>query len=162
MRVAMNILVLCTANSARSILLEAILNRLGNGRWRAWSAGSEPAGHVHPQALALLLREGFETAGLRSKSWNEFARPEAPRMDVVITVCGNAASEVCPVWPGGPLKAHWGVDDPASAPAHDQQAAFEDAYRCLRARAMKLAEHRPETLDKTALNTLLTRIGSST
>jgi len=105
----MNILVLCTGNSARSILLESLLNHLGGGRISAFSAGSKPAGQVHPGALALLMREGFDLGGLRSKSWDEFGNSNSPVMDAVITVCGNAANEECPIWPGAPVKAHWGV-----------------------------------------------------
>ncbi len=120
----MNILDLCTGNSARSILLEALLNHFGAGRVTGWSAGSHPVGRVHPQALALLARNGIATAGLSSQSWDRFSVSGAPVMDIVITVCGNAASEICPVWPGAPLRAHWGVDDPATAPAEDWPHAF--------------------------------------
>lgn len=155
----MNIPVLCTGNSARSILLEAVLNRDGAGRLRAWSAGSHPAGRVHPQALALLAREGFDTAGLRSKSWNKFALPGAPEMGVVITVCGNAASEICPVWPGAPVRAHWGIEDPAALPDSDQPEGFDRAYRQLSARAATLIAQPIETLEKPALAALLARIG---
>ena len=112
----MNILVLCTGNSARSILLEAILNRHGAGRVSAWSAGSQPAGRVHPQSLQLLDTRGYDTSGLRSKSWDVFAATGAPVLDMVITVCGNADSETCPIWHGAPLRVHWGVDDPAALP----------------------------------------------
>ena len=158
----MNILVLCTGNSARSILLEATLNRNAAGRLRAYSAGSHPAGRVHPQALALLAREGFDTGGLRSKSWEEFARPDAPEMDAVITVCGNAANEVCPVWPGAPVRAHWGIEDPAALPEPHQQAGFDEAYRRLSARAAALIAQPFETLDRSALAGLLTRTGQGT
>ncbi len=111
----MNILVLCTGNSARSILLEAMLNARWGGRLAAFSAGSRPKGEVHPAALALLARKGLATGALRSRSWGEFARPDAPRMDAVITVCAAAAAETCLLWPGVPVRAHWGVDDPAAA-----------------------------------------------
>jgi arsenate reductase len=131
----MNILVLCTGNSARSILLESLLNRLGAGRVTAWSAGSRPAGRVHPASLGLLAAKGYDTAGLRSKSWDEFALPGAPKMDLVITVCGSAAGEACPIWPGAPLRAHWGVEDPAAAAEADWPAAFEAAYAALETRA---------------------------
>ena len=131
----MNILILCTGNSARSILLESILNTKGAGRISAFSAGSQPAGKVHPQSLRLLNDLGHDTRTIRSKSWDEFARPDAPEMDVVITVCGSAAGETCPMWPGAPLRAHWGVDDPAAADPKDWEAAFQSAYAQLNARA---------------------------
>jgi protein-tyrosine-phosphatase len=131
----MNILVLCTGNSARSILLEAILNRFGAGTVQAYSAGSKPAGRVHAEALALLARKGFATRGLRSKSWDEFGAADAPRLDLVITVCGNAAAETCPIWPGAPLTAHWGVADPAAAAPGEQPNAFAQAYDILNRRA---------------------------
>ena len=132
----MNILILCTGNSARSILAEAALNHRGGGRIAAYSAGSKPKGEPHPEALALLEREGVATAGLSSKSWEVFAGPDAPAMDLVITVCDSAAAETCPVWPGAPLSAHWGVPDPVAvtAPAEAVRAAFETAYRQLGAR----------------------------
>ncbi len=129
-----NILVLCTGNSARSILAEAILNRDGAGRVQAFSAGSNPTGRVHPGALALLARRGLPVTGWRSKSWDEFAAPGAPAMDLVITVCASAAGETCPIWPGVPLRAHWGIDDPAAAPADQIDLAFQIAYHRLSAR----------------------------
>ncbi|MEM8576972.1 MAG: arsenate reductase ArsC [Pseudomonadota bacterium] len=131
----MNILVLCTGNSARSILLEALLNARGAGRVTAYSAGSQPAGRVHPQSLRLLAAEGIETASARSKSWDEFAAPGAPVMDAVITVCGSAAEETCPIWPGAPVRAHWGLEDPAAAAEADWDAAFRTAYAILDRRA---------------------------
>lgn len=146
-----HVLVLCTGNSARSILAEAILARDGAGRIRAHSAGSNPTGRINPAALKLLERRGLPTAGLRSKSWNEFASPGAPEMDLVITVCASAAGEVCPIWPGAPLTAHWGIDDPASAPADQIDLAFQIAYHRLSARinaflALPFEEMTPEQL----------------
>jgi arsenate reductase len=129
-----NVLFLCTGNSARSILAEALLNRLGEGRWQGLSAGSFPKGEVHPMALRLLAERGFPTDGLRSKSWDEFANPGAPRIDHVITVCDNAAGETCPVWPGNPARAHWGLADPAAIEGAGQRAAFEEAFALLDAR----------------------------
>jgi len=125
-----NILILCTGNSARSILAEAIINRKAGGRFTAYSAGSQPKGAVHPGALRLLQRRGYRTDDLRSKSWDEFAGEGAPSMDFVITVCGNAANETCPVCPGGPFKAHWGVDDPAAVEGDEETVdeAFEEAH----------------------------------
>ena len=155
----MNILVLCTGNSARSILLESILNRNGAGRVTARSAGSKPAGAVHPQSLALLAELGHDTAGARSKSWDEFATPQAPKMDAVITVCGSAAGETCPIWPGAPLRAHWGVEDPAAAPVAEQPAAFRAAFDILNRRASALLALPLETIDSGTLKTELDRIG---
>lgn len=149
------LLFLCTGNSARSILAEAILNREGAGRFRAFSAGSHPKGRVHPLAVALLGELGFETAELRSKSWDEFAWPGAPELDYVITVCGDAAGEVCPIWPGKPVTAHWGVPDPAAVEGPGQREAFLQAYETLRHRiALFLALPFDDMDDKT----LLTRI----
>jgi arsenate reductase (thioredoxin) len=129
-----NVLFLCTGNSARSILAEAILNRQGAGRVRAFSAGSHRKGEVHPGALKLLGELGYPTGGYRSKSWDEFAAPDAPQLDVVITVCDNAAGEVCPIWPGKPARHHWSIPDPAAVEGPGQSAAFEEAYRNLHAR----------------------------
>ncbi|WP_284163282.1 arsenate reductase ArsC [Frigidibacter sp. SD6-1] len=157
----MNILVLCTGNSARSILLEAILNRIGQARGiAAFSAGSRPAGAVHPRSLRLLTAKGYDTASLRSKSWDEFAGTSAPAMGMVITVCGSAAGEACPVWPGTPLRAHWGVDDPAAAAPEDQEAAFEAAYARLRRRAEAFLALEPDRLSRAALQPELARIGT--
>lgn len=159
----MNILVLCTGNSARSILLEAILNRDGADRGiRAWSAGSAPAGRVHPQSLRLLSDLGYPTDGLRSKSWDEFGGPDAPVMDVVLTVCGSAAGETCPVWPGAPVRAHWGVEDPAAAAPGEQEVAFRAAYDLLRKRALAFLALDLSRADPTALKGELARIGSLT
>ncbi len=133
-----NLLFLCTGNSARSILAEALLNREGGGRFRAFSAGSFPKGAVHPMALEVLRDGGFPTAGLRSKSWDEFAGADAPPLDLIVTVCDNAAGEVCPIWPGHPARAHWGIADPAAVEGDGQRAAFEEAYRLLETRIADL------------------------
>lgn len=146
-----NILVLCTGNSARSILAEAIFNRDGAGRVAAYSAGSNPAGQVHPGAVRMLERRGLSSAGYRSKGWEEFAAPGAPEMDLIVTVCTSAAGEVPPDWPGAPLTAHWGVDDPASAPSDQIDLAFQIAYHRLSARinaflALPFEDLRPQDL----------------
>ena len=132
----MNVLFLCTGNSARSILAEAYLNAAGKGRFTAYSAGSHPAGKVNPFALELLERQGIPVADARSKSWEEFARTGAPKLDYVFTVCDNAAGEACPVWPGRPVTAHWGVDDPAAVAGSDEdkRKAFLAAFNALKAR----------------------------
>lgn len=157
----MNILVLCTGNSARSILLESILTHRSDGRIKAWSAGSKPAGQVHPQSLILLEQMGFPTDGLTSQSWDDYAAPDAPVMDAVITVCGSAAEEECPYWPGAPVRAHWGVEDPAAAPADDQPAAFDEAYQRLGARTRALLALPFEEMDQSRLQTALNEIGQS-
>ncbi len=156
----MNILVLCTGNSARSILLESILTHRSDGRVTAWSAGSRPAGEVHPQSIALLREKGFPTDGLSSQSWDDYAKDGAPVMDAVITVCGSAAAEECPYWPGAPLRAHWGVEDPAAAKPDDQPAAFAEAYRLLDARAQQLLALPFETMSRDDLQSALSRIGA--
>jgi arsenate reductase len=134
-----NVLFLCTGNSARSILSEAFLKRLGDGRFRAFSAGSKPVGQVNPGALELLQRREYPTDGLRSKSWDEFAGPGAPEMDYIVTVCSSAAGETCPVWPGHPATEHWDIDDPAGVGDSDEErrAAFEEAYAVLEKRIGK-------------------------
>jgi protein-tyrosine-phosphatase len=126
-----NILFLCTGNSARSILAEAIMNRAGRGRFKAWSAGSHPKGEVHPQALNLLQSLNYPIEGLRSKSWDEFEAPGAPHLDFIVTVCDNAAGEVCPIWPGKPVRSHWGIPDPAAVEGSlsEISLAFAEAYR---------------------------------
>jgi arsenate reductase len=131
-----NVLFLCTGNSARSILAEALIDHWGRGRFKGYSAGSFPRGEVHPLAVALLRRLQLPTAGLRSKSWDEFARLNAPMMDFVFTVCDQAAGEVCPIWPGNPITAHWGVPDPAAVEGSEavREEAFRQAYRALEAR----------------------------
>jgi protein-tyrosine-phosphatase len=128
-----NALFLCTHNSARSIIAECVMNRLGRGKFKAYSAGSLPSGKVHPLALVLLERLNYDTKALRSKSWEEFAAPDAPQLDFVFTVCDNAANEVCPVWPGQPITAHWGIPDPSLATGTEAQraVAFADAHRML-------------------------------
>lgn len=158
----MNVLFLCTGNSARSIIAEAILNREGMGRFRAYSAGSRPKGEVHPFALQLLHRLNHDTAGMRSKSWDEFARPDAPRMDFVFTVCDQAAAEECPFWPGQPMSAHWGVPDPASAVGNDAERhlAFAETYRMLRNRISIFVNLPMATLDRISLQKNITDIGT--
>ena len=158
----MNILVLCTGNSARSILLESILNHDSNGRFRAYSAGSTPSGRVHPQSLILLADKGYPTDGLSSQSWDDYAGEEAPKMDIVITVCDSAAAETCPLWPQTgdtpPIQAHWGIPDPAAAAEADWDAAFEAAYGRLSAKAAALMELPVETLTRADLKAALTGI----
>ena len=156
-----NILVLCTGNSARSILAEAIINRLGEGRLCAFSAGSHPKGAPHPLAIELLERLGHDAAGLRSKSWHEFSGPNAPSMDLIITVCDAAAGESCPYWPGHPLVAHWGIPDPAAAEGTgaERRAAFELAYRRLRVRVAALVALPIERMSEAELRLRLGQIG---
>lgn len=156
-----NVLFLCTGNSARSILAEALLNHLGKGRFRAFSAGSRPAGRVDPLVLALLKEQGMPVDHLRSKSWDEFARPDAPAMDFVFTVCDNAAGEVCPVWPGQPMTAHWGIEDPAAAKGGDEtrRAAVEAACRLLNRRIALLVSLPVDKLDAMSLQKHLDEIG---
>ena len=158
-----NVLFLCTGNSARSILGEALLNSMGQGRFRAWSAGSHPGGRVNPFALELLAKSGLPTEGLRSKSWDEFAREGAPKLDFVFTVCDNAAGEVCPVWPGQPMTAHWGVPDPAAVEGSDdgKRTAFRDAARTLRARIRVFASLPLDKLDRMSLKRRLDELGKS-
>jgi len=156
-----NVLVLCTGNSARSILGEVLFNALGRGKFIAYSAGSNPAGRVNPIALELLQQRGQSIAGLRSKSWDEFAVPGAPELDFIFTVCDNAAGEACPIWPGHPATAHWGIADPAGVEGSDEdkRAAFRAAYEQL-ARRIQLFMSLPiEKLDKLTLKQKLAEIG---
>lgn len=155
----MNMLVLCTGNSARSILLEAILNHEAGQRVHVWSAGPRPEGSVHPQALALLRAKGIDTTGARSKSWEEFAEPDAPRMDIVLALCGESEADPCPPLAGAPVRAEWRLDDPAAAPEADQPAAFARAFATLERRASALLALPLETLDAAALTRELDRIG---
>jgi arsenate reductase len=156
-----NILFLCTGNSARSILAEAILNQQGLGRFRAYSAGSFPKGEVHPAALALLDELELPTEGLRSKSWDEFAGPGAPELDFVSTVCDNAAGEVCPVWPGQPMTAHWGIEDPAAVQGEGQPRAFWAAYQALQRRIQLFLALPLEDIDELSLRNRLKEIGKT-
>lgn len=159
-----NVLFLCTGNSCRSILAEAIMNRVGAGKFKAYSAGSHPSGEVNPHALALLTRFNFPTEHLRSKGWEEFSRdtnPDAPELDFVFTVCDNAAGEVCPYWPGQPMTAHWGMPDPALATGNDAEIAlaFADAYRGLNNRLSIFANLPITSLDSMSLQQRLNDIG---
>jgi arsenate reductase (thioredoxin) len=157
-----NVLFLCTGNSARSILAESLLRRLGEGNFNAYSAGSFPKGHVHPMALRLLAEQGFPTEGLRSKSWDEFAKPDAPVMNFVFTVCDQAAGEVCPAWPGQPITAHWGIPDPAAVTDDDtgaQMLAFRDAFRMLERRIQLFIALPLASLDQMALKREVDAIG---
>ncbi|MDX3805873.1 arsenate reductase ArsC [Xanthobacter autotrophicus DSM 597] len=156
-----NVLFLCTGNSARSILAESILNKDGGGRFRAFSAGSQPKGTINPFALKVLESFDYPTEGFRSKSWEEFAMPDAPVMDFVFTVCDNAAGEACLVWPGQPMTAHWGIEDPAAVEGTDiqKQAAFVAAFRYLRNRISVFAALPVASLDKASLKAKLIEIG---
>lgn len=158
-----NVLFLCTGNSARSIIAESLLNHWGKGRFRAFSAGSRPKGDVHPLTLATLRRYHLPVDGLRSKSWDEFAVANAPMLHFVFTVCDNAAKEVCPVWPGQPMTAHWAVEDPAAVVGSDdvRERAFVKAFRELDARIKLFASLRLELLDRLSLQRELDRIGGS-
>jgi arsenate reductase (thioredoxin) len=159
-----NVLFLCTGNSARSIIAEALLNRLGQGKFKAYSAGSQPKGEVHPYTLQLLKGMNYDTSFARSKNWDEFAEPGAPQLDFVFTVCDNAAAEACPVWPGQPMTAHWGVPDPAAAEGTESEKhfAFADAYRMLNNRISIFVSLPMMSLDKLSLQKRLNEIGSST
>jgi arsenate reductase (thioredoxin) len=156
-----NVLFLCTGNSARSIMAEAILNKLGAGKFRAYSAGSQPKGQVHQETARLLQSLGYDTSAFRSKSWNEFAKPGAPSLDFVFTVCDNAAGEVCPLWPGQPMTAHWGIPDPAEAKGKPAEIAlaFKDAYRMLNQRIGIFTALPLRSLDSLSLQNKLSEIG---
>ncbi len=162
-----NVLFLCTGNSARSIMAEAILNKLGAGKFRAYSAGSQPKGRVHPQTARLLQSLGYDTSGLRSKSWDEFAKARGtaggPEFDFVFTVCDNAAGEVCPLWPGQPMTAHWGIPDPAAATGSPAEVAlaFKDAYRMLHQRIGVFTALPRRSLDRLSLQKRLDAIGKT-
>jgi protein-tyrosine-phosphatase len=159
-----NVLFLCTGNSARSIIAEAILNRVGQGRFRAYSAGSQPKGQVNPRTIALLQNLNHDTSEFRSKSWTEFAKPGAPALDFVFTVCDNAAGEACPIWPGQPMTAHWGIPDPAEAAGTEAEIAlaFKDAYRMLNQRIGIFVALPIASLDGLTLQSRLREIGRST
>ena len=157
----LNVLFLCTGNSARSILAECILNREGRGKFRAYSAGSMPTGTVNPHALNLLHKLNYDVSGLRSKSWDEFAAPSAPQLDFVFTVCDNAANEVCPIWPGQPITAHWGLPDPAAVSGTEAERAFafDDCYRMLHQRISIFVNLPLASLSKLSLQRHLDEIG---
>ncbi|WP_134681095.1 arsenate reductase ArsC [Paracoccus ravus] len=160
---AYNVLFLCTGNSARSIMAETILNAEAGGRFHAFSAGSTPKGVVHPFALQLLDRLGHDCSGLRSKSWDEFARPDAPQMDFVFTLCDDAADEICPVWPGQPMTAHWGLADPAVATGNEAERhlAFADTYRALKNRILAFTSLPIASIDRMSLQRHVDEIGQS-
>jgi protein-tyrosine-phosphatase len=157
----LTVLFLCTGNSARSIMAEAILNRLGGGKFKAYSAGSHPTGKVNPLALNLLRKMNYDASAARSKSWDEFATPEAPALDFVFTVCDDAANEVCPIWPGQPMSAHWGLPDPAKATGNDAERAlaFDDCFRMLSQRISIFVSLPIENLSKLSLQHHLDEIG---
>jgi len=158
-----NVLFLCTGNSARSIIAEAILSREGMGRFKSFSAGSQPAGEVNPYAIDLLKSLNFDTSQYRSKNWDEFAKAGSPKMDFVFTVCDNAASEVCPVWPGQPMTAHWGVPDPAAVTGSDAEIsfAFADTYRMLNSRISIFVNLPLASIDKLSIQRELEKIGKN-
>jgi len=158
-----NVLFLCTGNSARSIMAEAILNRAGQGKFKAWSAGSQPKGRVHPYTLDLLKRLSYDVSVLRSKSWKEFSEPGAPKLDFVFTVCDSAAAESCPVWPGQPMTAHWGIPDPAAATGTEAEVrlAFADALRMLKNRINIFVALPLRSFDQLTLQRQLDAIGKT-
>jgi len=158
-----SVLFLCTGNSARSIFGEAILNKIGVGKFKGYSAGSSPKGEVNPHTIALLKRLDYPTEGLRSKSWDEFAAPNAPALDFVFTVCDNAANEVCPIWPGQPMTAHWGIPDPAAVTGTEEQIAFafRDAFLMLQRRIELFANLPVQSVDRMSLQRRLDEIGKT-
>lgn len=156
-----NVLFLCTGNSARSILAEALLDKYGGGRFKSFSAGSFPKGAVHPMAIEVLCGLGFDTSAYRSKSWDEFAQSGAPAFDFIFTVCDNAAGETCPIWPGHPMTAHWGIEDPAAVESEGQREAFLTAYRYLQRRIDLFLELPLDSIEKMALKSKLKQIGRS-
>jgi arsenate reductase len=158
-----NVLILCTGNSARSILGEALINHCGRGRFIGYSAGSSPKRQVHPLALELLADMGLSTVGMRSKSWDEFVGPDAPPLDFIVTVCDNAAGEMCPVWPGHPMTAHWGIEDPASAQGSDadKRLAFRTAFGELERRITAFTRLPIRSMDKQTLQACLRQIGQA-
>ncbi len=162
-RRVLNVLFLCTHNSARSIIAECVLNRLGVGKFKGYSAGSQPSGQVHPYALDLSRQLNYDVTGLRSKSWEEFSAPGAPQLDFVFTVCDNAANEVCPVWPGQPMTAHWGLPDPAAVQGTESERrfAFADTHRMLFQRIGIFTNLPLASLDKLSLQRRLDEIGQS-
>ena len=158
-----HVLVLCTGNSARSIMAEALLNTLSKGRFQAYSAGSHPTGQVNPYAIEQVTSVGYDCDGLRSKSWDEFAQANAPQMDFIITVCDNAAGEICPVWPGQPITAHWGFEDPAAVEGSeaDKRRAFASVFRGISNRVRLLMEIPLTTLDRAAIQHEIKAIGNT-
>ncbi|QUT05463.1 arsenate reductase ArsC [Sphingobium phenoxybenzoativorans] len=156
-----NVLFLCTGNSARSILGEAVMNKLGKGRFRAFSAGSQPKGEVHPMAISVLNGMGYDTSGMYSKSWDEFSKSGAPEFDFIFTVCDNAAGEACPVWIGHPMTAHWGIEDPAAVEGDSQREAFLQALRYLTNRISLFLTLPLASIDQMAMKQKLKEIGRS-
>ena len=158
-----NVLVLCTGNSARSIMAEALINTMGNGRFRAYSAGSHPSGRVNPFAIEKVAAVNYPTDKLRSKSWDEFAQADAPQMDFIVTVCDNAAGEMCPIWPGQPVSAHWGFEDPAAVEGSDadKRRAFDTVFRQIMARVRVFVNLPLATLDKAAIQREMKAIGAT-
>jgi arsenate reductase (thioredoxin) len=156
-----NVLFLCTGNSARSILGEAVMNRLGEGRFKAYSAGSQPKGEVHPMSLSVLNGMGYDTTGMYSKSWDEFSKPGSPEFDFIFTVCDSAAGETCPAWMGHPMTAHWGIEDPAAVEGEGQRAAFLDALRYLTRRIELFLTLPHSSIDKLAMKQKLKEIGQA-
>lgn len=155
-----NVLFLCTGNSARSILGEAIMNKLGAGRFRAYSAGSQPKGEVHPMAISVLSEMSYDTNGMSSKSWSEFSKPGSPEFDFIFTVCDSAAGETCPVWIGHPMTAHWGIEDPAAVEGEGQREAFLQALRYLYNRISLFLTLPHSSIDETAMKQKLKEIGT--